>query len=76
MSKDSINLSLKIIIQKGYCLYYEKELKAKEIEDLTHSAEKWAMEEISQLNIVKSLKSKYKSINKSFFDISCEKEMI
>ena len=59
MSKDNINLSLKIIIQKGNCLYYEKELDEKKIEKQTADAEEWAMKEISQLNFVESLKNKY-----------------
>jgi hypothetical protein len=59
MSQNVINLSLKIIIQKGNCLYYEKELKEHEIEKLTERAEKWAMEQIAQLNIISSLKNKY-----------------
>ena len=59
MSKDQINLSLKIIIQKGNCLYYEKELNANEIDNLTIGAEEWAMQEISQLHIIQSLKNKY-----------------
>jgi hypothetical protein len=59
MTHNTISLSLKIIIQKGNCLYYEKELKANEIEQLTDHAEKWAMEEIAHLDIINSLKDKY-----------------
>jgi hypothetical protein len=59
MTQNTIHLSLKIIIQKGNCLYYEKELNANEIEEITNHAEKWAMEEIADLDIVNSLKNKY-----------------
>ena len=59
MSQNVINLSLKIIIQKGNCLYYERELNADEIEKLTEHAEQWAMEQIDQLYIISSLKNIY-----------------